>query len=102
MLLCGVVVRHLVLPGARGDSIALLTALAERFGTNAFLLSLMSQYTPEFAADCGYPELQRRLTTFEYESVLKKVEALGFEGCIQGRASASAAYTPDFYEKSFL
>lgn len=102
MLLCGVVVRHLVLPGARGDSIALLTALAERFGTNAFLLSLMSQYTPEFAADCGYPELQRRLTTFEYESVLKKVEALGYEGCIQGRASASAAYTPDFYEKSFL
>ena len=102
MLERGVVLRHLVLPGARGDSIALLNALAERFGTNAFLLSLMSQYTPEFASDCNYPELHRRLTTFEYESVLKRVEALGFEGCIQGRSSASSSYTPDFYEKSFL
>ena len=32
----------------------------------------------------------------------KKAEALGFEGCIQGRSSASSSYTPDFYEKSFL
>lgn len=102
MLTRGVVLRHLVLPGARGDSIALLNALAERFGSKAFLLSLMSQYTPEFASDCAYPALQRRLTTFEYESVLKKVEELGFEGCIQGRSSASASYTPDFYEQSFL
>ena len=102
MLQSGVVVRHLVLPGARSDSIALLKILAERFGKDAFLLSLMSQYTPEFASDCDDPALHRRLTTFEYESVLKTVEALGFEGCIQDRSSASASYTPDFYEKSFL
>ena len=102
MLRSGVVVRHLVLPGARNDSITLLKLLAERFGKDAFLLSLMSQYTPEFADGCAYSELHRRVTTFEYESVLKTVEALGFEGCIQGRSSASSSYTPDFYEKSFL
>jgi putative pyruvate formate lyase activating enzyme len=102
MLLRGVAVRHLVLPGARSDSIKLLRFLAERFGSKAFLLSLMSQYTPDFAVDSPYPVLLRRVTTFEYESVLKEAEALGFEGCIQERSSASASYTPDFYEKSFL
>ena len=102
MLESGVVVRHLVLPGARQDSLALLTELHRSFGSRAFLLSLMNQYTPEFALECPYPELHRRVTTFEYQSVLMRAEALGFEGCIQGREAASAAYTPDFYERSFL
>ena len=102
MLMGGVVLRHLVLPGARGDSIKLLRCLAERFGNRAFLLSLMSQYTPEFAMDCSYPELHRRVTTFEYQSVVEEAGILGFEGCLQDRSSASASYTPDFYEKSIL
>lgn len=102
MLLGGVAVRHLVLPGARADSIQLLQYLAERFGSKSFLLSLMSQYTPDFAMDCPYSALRRKVTTFEYESVLREAETLGFDGCIQGRSSADSSYTPDFYEKSFL
>lgn len=102
MLKSGVVVRHLVLPGARSDSFKVLHALAQRFGTEAFLLSLMSQYTPDFAMDCPYPELRRRLTTFEYQSVAREAEGLGFDGCLQSRSAADAAYTPDFYEESFL
>ena len=102
MMKKGVVVRHLVLPGARQDSIQVLSALHELFGSDSFLLSLMNQYTPDFAKQCPYPELHRRLTTFEYQSVLNKAEQLGFEGCIQGRDAANASYTPDFYEQSFL
>ena len=102
MMKSGVIVRHLVLPGARQDSIKVLCALHEFFGTDSFLLSLMNQYTPDFAKQSPYPELHRRLTTFEYQSVLNKAEQLGFEGCIQGRDAADAAYTPDFYEQSFL
>ena len=102
MLLRGVAVRHLVLPGGRKDSLRLLGHLAEHFGTRGYLLSLMSQYTPEFALDAPYPELHRRVTTFEYESVVKEADRLGFAGCIQDRSSASSDYTPDFYEKSFL
>ena len=102
MLNRGVVVRHLVLPGARSDSFRVLNALAQRFGTRALLLSLMSQYTPDFAIDCPYTELRRRLTTFEYQSVAREAERLGFDGCLQSRSAADAAYTPDFYEESFL
>ena len=97
----GVLVRHLVLPGQRKDSIALLHALAERFGTDAFLLSLMRQYTPEFAKHTPYPDLHRRLTSFEYESVLRTASALGFSGYTQDADSASAVYTPSFHEKTF-
>lgn len=95
-LASGVIVRHLVLPGCRNDSIQILRALRDRFGKDVFLLSLMSQYTPEFAKGCGYPNLERRLTTFEYETVRKEAEALGFEGFMQLAGSATAAYTPDF------
>ena len=92
----GVIVRHLVLPSHRKDSIALLHALKERFGTNAFLLSLMGQYTPDFAADTPYKNLHRRLTSFEYQSVLDTAVMLGFQGFSQDLSSASASYTPSF------
>ena len=98
----GVVVRHLVLPSCRKDSIALLRSLAEQFGANASWLSLMRQYTPEFALDTPYPELHRRVTSFEYESVRREAIALGFEGCMQDRTAATSDYTPDFYQTSFL
>lgn len=102
MLLRGTVVRHLVLPSARADSIAVLKHLADTFGTAGYRLSLMSQYTPAFAKDTPYRELHRRVTTFEYERVAQEAIRLGFEGNLQARTSADAAYTPDFYEKSFL
>jgi len=92
----GVMVRHLVLPGCRKDSIALLDALYAAFGTSAFRLSLMSQYTPDFAPPDAEPNLHRRLTAFEYESVLSHAQELGFDGYFQSRASARSSYTPDF------
>lgn len=95
-LVRGVMVRHLVLPSARKDSIAVLDRLAALLPKNEFLLSLMSQYTPEFALDSPYRELHRRLTAFEYDSVLAHADALGFLGFMQGRASASTKYTPEF------
>ena len=94
----GLLVRHLVLPGGRKDSIALLEHLADLLPPKEILLSLMSQYTPEFAMDTPYPELHRRVTTFEYETVMSRAVALGFEGFMQGRASATSVYTPTFSE----
>lgn len=92
----GLVVRHLVLPGNRKDSIAVLEHLAEILPVGDILLSLMCQYTPEFAADCEFTELHRRITSFEYSSVVKRAQALGFDGFIQDKASATSAFTPDF------
>ncbi len=102
MLQRGTVVRHLVLPGGRIDSIRLLEALGERFGTEGYLLSLMCQYTPDFAAHAPYPELHRRVTSFEYESVCQRAVELGFSVLGQKREAAVADYTPNFYEESFL
>jgi putative pyruvate formate lyase activating enzyme len=91
----GLIVRHLVLPGCRKDSLAVLDALADAIGTKGFFLSVMSQYTPDFY-DGEYKELKRRITTFEYESVLKRATELGYEGYMQDISSASSNFTPDF------
>lgn len=92
----GLLVRHLVLPGFRKDSLAVLDRLAALFPKRDILVSLMSQYTPDFAADASVSSLHRRLTRFEYESVVERVRELGFEGYLQEKSSASASYTPDF------
>ena len=102
LLVRGVVVRHLVLPACREDSLSLLSSLAERFGSHAFLLSLMSQYTPAFAKDTPYPNLHRRVTSFEYDTVLAHARRLGFDGYFQARTSASDAYTPNFCDADLL
>ena len=95
MMKGGVIVRHLVLPGGRKDSVAALKALKESVGSENVILSLMSQYTPEFY-NGEYKELRRRTTTFEYEYVRDYALEMGFVGFGQDRQSAVSAYTPDF------
>lgn len=96
LLRSGVIVRHLVLPGARRDSMAVLGWLHDNLPAGSFLLSLMSQYTPYQAID-GCPELSRRVTTFEYESVVREALRLGLtDGYRQEKTSAREEYTPPF------
>ena len=92
----GVMIRHLVLPGCRKDSIAVLEWIAEQFPAGTVLLSLMSQYTPNRTAAL-YPELNRRIFTAEYRTVLQSAEDLGLSGYMQQRSSAKQEYTPDFH-----
>ncbi len=94
----GTMVRLLVLPSHRADAMAVLRLLAETVPPQEIRLSLMSQYTPEFAADAPYRNLHRRVTRFEYESVMEEAVRLGFEGYGQEKTSASSRYTPDFCE----
>ncbi len=100
MLVRGMIVRHLVLPSHRLDSIEVLYILSRLLPTDSFLISLMSQYTPEFALDSSYNNLHRRITSFEYSSVCDAAEKLGFEGFVQEKSSASSEFTPDFGQKS--
>lgn len=99
MMQRGVIVRHLVMPGLRHDSEAVITALGERFAKDDILLSVMSQYTPLWLAK-EYPEINRRTATFEVRTALKAAERFGFEGFSQERESATTAYIPPF-EGSF-
>lgn len=93
----GVLVRHMVLPGARHDSMKLLDWLWQNFGHDIYL-SLMSQYTPMYKAG-EYKALKRRLTTFEYQSVIDYARELGVTQCfIQQRSSATKAYVPNWQD----
>lgn len=91
----GVIIRHLVLPGGRNDSIQILKWISENLPKDRFLLSLMSQYTPAFKA-AEHKEINRKLTSFEYNSVVEEAVRLGLKGYMQQRESAREAYIPPF------
>jgi len=91
----GVIVRHLVLPGHRRESEELLEIMAEKLPRRNFMISLMSQYTP-FYRSVEYPEINRRVSTYEYNKVLAAAKRLGLDGYMQERSSAKEEYTPDF------
>ncbi len=91
----GVILRHLVLPTLRRDSMKILEDVSLNFDVSRFKLSLMCQYTPDFCPN-SYKEIKRRVTTFEYDSVVKRAIELGYDGYIQDASSSSKIYTPDF------
>lgn len=91
----GVLVRHMVLPSYRHDSMQIVKWLWNNFGDN-ISISLMSQYTPMYKAG-DYKKINRRLTTFEYESVVNYAIDLGIKKCfVQERRAASEEYVPSF------
>lgn len=97
LLTKGLIIRHLVLPGGYHDSLDILDWLdsCTFLKKNRFLLSLMSQFTPTEAC-AGFPEINRRITTFEYNKVVKRASELKFRGYIQELSSAKEEYTPPF------
>lgn len=93
----GVIVRHLVLPGHRHDSVDILKWIGENLDKSKYILSLMSQYTPIEGDLITHKELSRRISTFEYQSVVNKAIELGLSNCyIQEQSSANSIYTPAF------
>ncbi len=92
MLIKGVMIRHLVLPGELDNTFAVLDWIRETFRDGDVLVSLMGQYTPN---GLGGPD--RRLTAEEYRRACDYMAALGLlEGYTQELSSAEAAYTPPF------
>ena len=95
LLKSGLIIRHLVLPGCMKDSLQILDFLDNHLPKDSFLLSLMSQYTP--TENCKqFPEINRRVTTYEYRKVADRAAELGFFGFAQDRRSAKEEYTPPF------
>ena len=92
----GVIVRHLVLPGAAGQSKRALELLFSRFG-DAVLYSIMNQYTPVMPASAleRFPELGCRVPDGEYEDVLDFADSLGMGDYFwQQGAAASESFVP--------
>ncbi len=95
MLQKGLIVRHLVMPKGRFDSEAILEWIAKNLPVDKIAVSLMSQFTP-FYRCAEYPEINRRVSTYEYNQVLSKAQELGLRGFMQERSSAKEEYTPLF------
>lgn len=89
----GVIVRHLILPNLYKDSLKIVTSL-EKF-KDVILISLMRQYFPSGKAEL-YPEINRKITTFEYQKVVDKCIELGFDGFTQEKGCDNCEMTPDF------
>ena len=92
----GVIIRHMVLPSHRQDSIRILQWISDNLPKDRFLISLLSQYTPLFHSK-EHPDLNRRITSFEYNRVVEEALKLGLnQGFMQEKSSARQEYTPPF------
>lgn len=93
----GLLVRHLVLPGQIENSKACLKFLAEL--NPDITVSIMSQYSPQYKA-CGIPELNRTLTTEEYDEITDYALELGLENAFIQTLESQQTYLPDFEQDS--
>ena len=93
LLVSGVLVRVLVLPGAVANAKLSLRYLYDTYG-ESIVYSILRQYTPR----AGLPmPLCRRVTEEEYEDVLSYAMRIGIRDAFtQSAESADAAYTPPF------
>jgi putative pyruvate formate lyase activating enzyme len=89
----GVIVRHLILPLNRNDSVEVLKWFKQNAKNNAYF-SLMAQYTP-YGDYEKYPELSRKITKKEYDYVFNALNELDITNAfIQQRDSASEKFIP--------
>ncbi len=88
----GVIIRHLVLPNHTKNSIGVLNIVKEHFADNV-LLSLMGQYTPYGKAH-EHSDLNRKITSREYNKVLDELIRLDIDGFAQELESADKSYIP--------
>lgn len=95
MMLRGMIVRHLILPGSSRDSMKIIKYLYDTYGDDIFI-SIMSQYTPMRQFD-DFTELNRRIFTKEYNRVVDYAAEIGIENAFvqEGKASVKS-FIPKF------
>ena len=96
----GVLVRHLVLPGAVSDSKKVLRYLHDTYGEN-ILLSIMNQYTP-MPSVASHEFLGRKVTEEEYSRVVDFADKIGIEkGFVQEGEAVSESFIPNWDLEGF-
>ena len=73
----GLLVRHLVLPGGLAGSKTILKFIAKEISQNTFL-NIMDQYRPAYLVG-RHSEINRRITSDEYQAVVKEALRLGLK-----------------------
>jgi putative pyruvate formate lyase activating enzyme len=86
----GVLIRHLVMPGGLDETRAILSWIAEELGKDTFI-NLMDQYRPAWrvCAD-AYPEINRRVTSDEFEKAVEIALELGLTRLDDRRSAVRA------------
>lgn len=91
----GLIIRHLVLPANVDESKNILLWVKENLSDDTYI-SLMNQYTP-YGDIKDFKELNRRLTTAEYNKVVDYFLDIGLKnGFVQEKTSATKEFIPDF------
>ncbi|MDP2719190.1 MAG: radical SAM protein [Dehalococcoidia bacterium] len=90
----GLIVRHLILPNDIAGSSDSLSWLVNNVSTEV-TLSIMAQYSPYHLAP-RVPLLSRKISGFEYQTVLNLLERLGIENGWVQELDSSEIYIPDF------
>ena len=95
LMKCGVLIRHLLLPGRLVQAKAVMDWVAETFPPGTVLFSLMSQYLP-WGRAADFPELDRRLRKSEIRAAAEYMRNLKLDGFVQEETAAAADYIPIF------
>lgn len=95
MMKKGIIVRHLILPDHAEESKEIIRFLYRTYGDDIFI-SIMNQYTPVRYFD-EFPELNRKVSEAEYESVIDFAARTGVENAfVQDGEAASESFIPCF------
>ena len=71
----GLMIRHLVMPNNTSGSEKIMEWIAENLPKDTYV-NIMAQYNPVYKA-YDYPEISRRITSEEYEKVVKRAQEMG-------------------------
>ena len=94
LLVKGLIVRVLVLPGHIEDAKKIINYLYKTY-KDEIIISIMNQYTP--VNKCSYDNLNRKLTDKEYDEVINYATSLGVNNAfIQEGDTSDESFIPDF------
>ena len=96
LLVSGVVIRHLMLPGMWRNTQGVIDFIAANFAPGEVLFCLMRQYLPHGRAS-EFPELMRKVSDPEYDRAVNYMIDSGIEdGFLQESSSADREFIPVF------
>lgn len=95
IMIKGIIVRVLLLPGHLNDAKEIIKYLYDKY-TNNIYISIMNQYTPVEKID-KYINLNRKVTNEEYDELIDYACNLGIENAfIQEGETQEESFIPDF------
>ena len=101
IMIKGVIVRHLLLPGLLFDSKKIIDTIYKNFGDNVYI-SLMNQYTHMYNAKI-YPEINKAINEKHYDSIINYALSIGVKnGFIQDSGSSSEKFVPNFNNEGVI